>query len=48
MSVSATNKSLGERINWEVEQTKEAVNYYVELWETVNGGQKTHLQKLVR
>lgn len=35
MSVSAINKSLGERVNWEVEQIKEAVNYYVELWETV-------------
>ena len=35
MFVSATNKLLGERVNWEVEQLKEAVNYYVELWETV-------------
>ena len=35
MSVSTANKSLGERIDWEVEQIKEAVNYYVELWETV-------------
>ena len=35
MFVSSVNESLAERINWEVEQMKEAVDYYVELWEIV-------------
>ena len=35
MFVSSFNQSLAERINWEVEQMKEAVDYYVGLWEIV-------------
>ncbi len=49
MFVSSVNESLAERIDWEVEQMKEAVDYYVELWEIVTSPEtKYELETKIR